>query len=675
MKYEYSKEKQIPFEEPKYVRQRWLQDMFNRYEDYYQSETTHIIRNQRFYWGRDYGQWPAYVVEVLKNQGRTPPTYNITAAKIEKELGSFIANGFDMKWETVSGKHSEWATHLQEIATSDKRNCDWMTSKVIAMRDMKVAVGYERMFISDRFDSTFGNIAFEPLPPTHIYIDPSWKTPNAWDIDNYFEWGFFTPKQIIDMFPKMADELREWKEREEFTGINFGDYNAGVQRWQTTEQKWGDFHKVHTYHHVKKYNRKWEYDLVNMCPFPETGFDAGSDDDIEAKKQYIAEAGLKEGEFTIVDQRKREKRIEVFCPTLHNELFLAAGKDRIQTNNCNIYPLGNSFYGQFRGMVDDLYDVNVDFNKNEMNVQDIMRRAARGSAVVDEALAGGDENKKREIEMRANIPGAWIWVAEGSTQDLGAHGGIVPLPTTTPTADMFNQSERRLSLSDWLTTPAAMDSRNDVSNPSGKLFQSQVSVGLVSQQYPMSIIERHETEKMQAVPLQAKISYAGYPRSFSRSGSKENPLEINKPAFDAIGRRVIINNISKMPDMKAVLTKALSGLNTRSELRDAIDNDLQFLNDPKDRLVKLILLEARSDTQMYSDEKKEEIRRAYQMLKVNEATMVTLAQRGAINQMQMSGIQQPTENRINANASDGEFDEGEAQRGTLQQSPVEEVAV
>lgn len=665
IQYDYNKKKIIPFNENKLVRCRWLQDMFRRYEEYYRSEIARIIRNQRFYWGVNYGKWPSYVIEVLKSQGRTPPNYNISAKKIESDIGSFIANGFDMKWGTISGRKSDWAMHITDMALSDKRNCDWETSEIIAMRDMKVLVGYERMFVSDRFDSTFGNVAFEPLPPTHIYIDPSWKSPNAWDIDNYFEWGMFTIAQIIELFPHLKDELKDWKEREERTGINFGDYSAGVQRWQTTEQKWGDYHKVITYHSLYKYERDWEYDLVNRCPFPETGYPEGSEKEREAKQRYVEEAGLKEGDYTTIKQKKREKRIEVIIPTVHNELFAIAGKDRIQTNNCNIYPLGNCFYGQFRGMVDDLYDLDLDFNKNEMNMQDIMQRSAKGSYVMDEALTGGDEGKKREIEERANVPGAKIWVAEGATQDLGPRGGIVELPGYQPTPEMFNQAQRKLQLADWLTTPASMDSRSDVANPSGKLFQSQVQVGLVGQKYPMSILKRHKTEKMMAYALQAKITYSGYPRSFSRSN--DEPLEINTRGNDPMGRRVVINNISTMPMMKVTLVQSISGLNVRTELREQYHNSLQYCQDPRDRLIKLIVLEGIFETQDEKEERKEELKRAFQILKINEATTITIDQKKKMAEAGQIGIQKPPMSPEEINAVQGEFSEEEAKQGTLQE--------
>ena len=672
MRYDPTKKKLVLFDEPKYVRNRWLLDMFNRYEDYYRPEISRIIRNQRFYWGVNFGQWPAYAVEKLKLQGRTPPTYNITAKKIESQIGSYIANGFDMKYETVSGKNSDWSMNLQDMAFSDKSNCDWETSRIVALRDMHVMVGYERMVISDRYDADFGNIAWEALPPTHVYISPSWKTPYAWDIMDYFEWGMFTVHEICELYPKVADELREWKEREEITGINFGEYHGGVQKYRTTEEKWGDYHKVITFHSVYKHERKWEYDLKNRCLFPETGFDPGTKEDREIKQAYMQEVGIGEGDYTTVTQKRRIKRIEVICPSLNNEIFLAAGKDRIQTNNCNIYPIGNNFYGQFRGMVDDLHDVNVDFNKGEMNIMDIQARSAKGAMILDLALAGGSPEKRREIESQWNNPAARIWVEEGATAELGPHGGVIELKGHQPTPDMFRQTERRLDLADWLSTmPAAMDSRSQSTTESGKLFQSKVQVGLVSQKYGMKIWERHEREKAMAYPLQCKLTYAGYPREFSKSDGK-GALEINTPALDASGRRVMLNDAARIPEMKVVLVPSTSGLNLRTELRAQYAETSNLLTDPKDRLLKLIFIEGIFETQDMPEEKKEEIRKAASMLIQNEALLLTLQQFKMMMEAQQYGLMPPNPMMQLPGPQQGESkefsEEEEAVAGTLQES-------
>ena len=48
----------------------------------------HVYRKQPSYTQEpqeNYGQWPSYVVEKMKAQGRTPPTYNIIEVREETE--------------------------------------------------------------------------------------------------------------------------------------------------------------------------------------------------------------------------------------------------------------------------------------------------------------------------------------------------------------------------------------------------------------------------------------------------------------------------------------------------------------------------------------------------------------------------------------------------------------
>jgi hypothetical protein len=148
----YKTRKLVVFDEPKYVRNRWLLDMFNRYEEYYRNEIQRMITNQKMYWGINFGQWPAAAVEKLILQGRKPPTFNILASKIEKQIGSYLSNGFDLKFETRNGKESHWSLSLMDMLVSDKNICDWESSEIIALRDMHCMVGYERMFVSEIWD-------------------------------------------------------------------------------------------------------------------------------------------------------------------------------------------------------------------------------------------------------------------------------------------------------------------------------------------------------------------------------------------------------------------------------------------------------------------------------------------------------------------------------------------
>jgi len=100
----YTGSRKVPEETDDFIRARWILTMFNRYVDFWKPETERILRNQRMMWGLNFGQWPAYVVERLRGEGRRPPTLNIIARKIEQQVGSFMSNGFEMGYAPVNGK-------------------------------------------------------------------------------------------------------------------------------------------------------------------------------------------------------------------------------------------------------------------------------------------------------------------------------------------------------------------------------------------------------------------------------------------------------------------------------------------------------------------------------------------------------------------------------------------
>jgi hypothetical protein len=665
---EYTKTLPVRKDEETYFRVKDVTDQFNRCEEYWRPETERIIRNQRVFWGLNFGQWPAYVVEKMRQQGRRPPTFNIIGKKIESQIGSFISNGFDITYAPTIGDIDSLTLKAQDIYYSEKAIMDWETSEMIALRDMFNAVGYERMIISDMY-SDFGNIAFEPLPPTHVFLDPSWKSVYTRDLERYFVWDMMKPSQIRRKYHKASDRLSELEDKEKSEGIDYGEFHSGIQQYNSVEEKWGDYHKVIEYHYVITQERWWEWDYKNDCPFPETGFKPGSKEDHEAKTNYVARMNLDpNSDIGPVKQKKRVKMVEAICPTLDAELQLTKGKDRVQTNNVNLYPIGNSYNGQFKGTTDDLYDVQISYNRGEMNIDDIQARSAKGAFILDEALAGGDARLKAEIEAHWNDAGARIWVAEGTTSDLGQHGGIIELKGVPPTPDMFNQSSRRLDLADWLSmVPAAMDSRTENAQESGKLFQSKFQVGLIGQKFAMKIYERHKKDKAQAVAIQMKITHAGYPKQFNKAGTKDN-FWVNRRVKDVYGRTHILDDISALPDMKVTCVPSKSGINVRTELRSQYAEVLNVMKDPDDRLLRLILIGGILETENMPDDTKEEIRKALQILKTNAALTEAgknMQLRTAIQQIPGSAPapQQPTQQQITM----GEESEAEKQIGTPQQ--------
>jgi len=600
---------------------RHVYKMYTRHEDYWRPDHHRLIRNRRMAWGVNFGQWPAYTVEKLREEGRRPPTLNHTGKKVESQISAFQSNDFDMKYTPVSGRLDSLSEALQDMFYSDRSNLDWDAAEAVALRDFFTWGGYERMRISDKYNKEFGNIAFEAVDPQHIYLDTSWKSNNPNDIRHYYEWSMHTASEIARMFgDNVSERLKDIRDREEREGVNLGEYHGGVHHYHDSDQKWGDMHRVIWYHYLEDEARDWEYDLVNNCVFPETGFPNGSDKDRQAKTEYIRMMGLDPNhDIRTVRQNKRIKMLQAICPSIDNELVLAKGKDRIQTNNVNLYPLANSLNGQFKGTVDELYDIQRQFNNVEMIKEDVQMRIAKGGFILDRALAGGDVNKEREIEQRWNDPGARIWADEGATEALGQHGGMIPLPQPSIPGDFFHQNNFRLDQFDMLSLmPAAMDSRSESTTESGRLFQSKIQVGMLGQKHQRTIWKWHKKWKAEAYALQAKITYAGMPRMFSKVNG--DIFTINDRKTDASGNAYILNDISKLPEMKVNMLESPKGTDIRTELSSKYQEVLPlFSQDPQDRLVKLIVLKGLIETMPITEESKESVEKAIDLLTNNEA--------------------------------------------------------
>lgn len=606
-----------------------------------------LRRNSRMYWGVDFGQWPAAAVEMLRDQGRHPPQYNLTAWKIETLVGSFLSNPFDIKYLPESGNLDSLFLKLQSMYYSDRHTMDWDSSYRIALRDCFVMLGIERMVISDR-NHEFGNIGFEPLNPLHTWLSPGWKTDNVDDIRDYYTDSMMTATEIIEKYPKSGERIKYLREKEETEGIDYGVFEGGVSRYKTTEEKWADQHRVIQYHYVTCSEEKWEYDLKNHCHFPDTGYPNGSDMDREAKIRYIQKMNLDPNfDITTVKRKRKTKYSEAACPTLDTTGLLTKGKDRIQTNNCNIYPVGLRYRGQYQGIVDRLYDIQMSINKNEMTIDDIQDRSAKGAFLLDKALTGGDPEMERKIEEAWNDPAAREWVAEGATEELRG-SGIIELPGASPRADMFANTRRRYDLADMFSlVPAAMDARTQSADESGILYRHKVEMGMIGQKWYQKTVETHEKKKAEAYILQAKVTYSGYPRMFSGAGT-EDGFVINRIARAGDGRIVTLDDISVLPSCKVVLVPSRSGLNVRSELRADYVETLGMLNDPNDRLLRLILTGAILETQELPDEQKEEIRKAVDLLKMQSAYSTALDVMGLKQRLdragqvaQGMGVQQP----------------------------------
>ena len=598
----------------KVMRIEWLLRQFNNYETYWQKDLTRFIRNARMYWHLEFGMWPEAVVEKLRKEGRRPPTFPVIPDKIETLIGSYISNGYDIKMTPDDGKLDEMTLRVMDMYLSDKNKLDWECAHIIALLDSMIGIGYERFYLTDMVDE-FGNLAMEAVNPRYTLISPAWKSNYSRDLDDYFTWSMKSATEIVQKNPKHSERLLELYQRERMDGIDYGVAVGGAPRYKDADQKWMSGHKVIEFHHVERIERMNEYDCKNKNFFPETGFKMGSVEDKAVKIEYIKVMGLDPiQDIKWLKEKKTVKYIETIIPSIDMELKVKDGKDVIQPNCCNLFPVGVRYWGQNMGLVvDRLYDVQQGINKDEMNIQDILQRTAKGAVVIDAGLFGGDQRIEDEIRNNWNDPAARLVVDEGSTSRYPQ--GIQPLPSTAPTPEMFRNTDRYYDHADRFSkVSSAQDSRSEGNQESGKLFNMKFEASKLQQVYPKKFYERHIKSIAEGWLYAAKHSYAGIQRSFAKTDG--STFSINTPGEDTLtGRPVIINDIATLPRMKITMTPSENGMNMRLQRRNEMGEILGLVEkDPNDRLYKILFMKETLKTMEFGDDFKNEVDVASKLL-------------------------------------------------------------
>jgi hypothetical protein len=334
------KSKATSFDVDTYRRVNWLRYQYDRYDRFWKADMERYVENARMFWGINFGQWPAAVVEALRNQGRNPPTFNFILDKAETFVGSIMGNTFDIRYAPMSGDYDAMALKLQDMYISDKVNMDWDMSEMEAVLDMSVAVGYERMYVSDKMH-WLGNLAWERPNPRHILLDPGWKSVDPYKLRSYFRWEKLSAEEIFLNYESKSAHLKDLMQRELVEGIDHGE-NTGISNYKTMEDKWGDRHLVIELNWIETKERYWEFDTKNNVPFPDCGYKLSSDADRSLKIMYIKQAGLQPFDITYMKQKQVTKYVQACCPSIDAELLLVNGPDKIQTGSVNLFLLDGS---------------------------------------------------------------------------------------------------------------------------------------------------------------------------------------------------------------------------------------------------------------------------------------------------------------------------------------------
>lgn len=152
---------------------------------------------------------------------------------------------------------------------------------------------------------------------------------------------------------------------------------------------------------------------------------------------------------------------------------------------------------------------------------------------------------------------------------------------------------------------------------------------MIGQKYLSKGYERHKKDKILAYLKQAKISYAGIPRMFGKANGKE-VFSINQEAVDTFtNQKVVIDDISTLPEMKVTMIPSRSGVNLRQQIRETAGELMERTEDP---LIHAIFMAHIALTSELGEEEKEEAEKAFDLIKMEAALMKAVN----IQQMQMT---------------------------------------
>ena len=594
---------------------------YRRYLDWQRVDLDRYAYNARAMWGVNYGAWPAGVVEALLAEKRIPPNHNILWEKAKRFVGAIRNNEYEPRYTPVEGELDSLVIKLQDMYYSDKINMKWGLGEIECLLDSTCGVGYETMWINDRF-SPFGNIQFKRADPRRILLDPGWQDTDVDNLNSYFSWKVLSVQEIKDIFPEWSEKLENTYRQEMRDGIDYGrsyGYNRiegaeEVSSWGTVESKWGGRHAVIEYHYLERKRVDWEYDKKNRCYFPDTGEEYHSDQDKAQKMRYVMQNHLTSDDIIIVKRNKTTKYIRAMVPSVDDSLFLIDDPDIIQTGNINLYPLGHKVGGLYIGLVDDLSSTQREINQLHLEINYTSKLAAKNSGTIDAQLVEGDEDKAQEIGDAISTPGKMVIIGAGRTAGL-PNGGVNFFQREGVAQDTVNRLQSLYQLAyDESLLPQVMSSQSVHPTDSAKKLDAQMQTALIGMNLYNTLQIFHENDKAAAYPRQAKITYKGVPRNFAnRSG--EAPHEINRRIDNPDGTVSVEDDIGLLPEVKCLMIPSKTGYNYRTAVKQDVSNLAENTGkNPALVLINVLALEALCETTTMSEELKTTFKNGFSLV-------------------------------------------------------------
>lgn len=255
----------------------------------------------------------------------------------------------------------------------------------------------------------------------------------------------------------------------------------------------------------------------------------------------------------------RIHHVRTIAPEAVEHKLLEDGISKVQ---CGRLPYisftANRAFGQNKGVVDDLIDIQTTINKRESKLTDMIATAQGGGKLVNKNLFEGPVERQRFRE-RANDP-SYIEFVDGD--ELSKEKVMHYINSNQYPSQIINQLMRMWDIVDRVSkVPAALEAISENANESGVLFERKLAVARVN---TITIVNRVRDMRKKVAECyfnQFQLAYNGPERQFSTEDGKRSVI-LNRRVYNKEeGKIYIQNRPDQIPRCQVIATESRSAPN------------------------------------------------------------------------------------------------------------------
>lgn len=503
--------------------------------------------NWRAYFAVDGGQYPVHLINQFNKEKRHPEQYNIIGPKIDTLAGALSSEKFDIGYKPHGRPKNALTQALEVSFLADKDLCHYEYHISNVIRNGLIYNGDIKIMMSNKYNP-LTNICFEEVPPGFLIRDPYWYSDDCFECEKAWEIFHMDAREIAETYDVSAPLLEDALKRLKRFGGDYREFDADFNEQIRMGMK-GHLYRVIEYHWVEKVKvKRLMGQIMNtrrFIPFPVTK-------DQNVLEQYMLQN--KVDPFSLMPYTYTDKihHLATICPDLiPGGVLVDKVADTQPRGLPYIHFAANRAFGQDKGIVDDIIDLQRRLNKDEMKLSDLIQSAAGGGKVISRDLFP-KPHEQQKVEQNITNPRAIFW-ADGD--EMASGKAIHYLNQNQFNPQIVDQIARLWDVIDRISkVPAAMDAMSESANESGVLFDRKLQVARMGIVTLIERLKEFRRNISEAYYNQWQLAYNDIERQMETNDGKQS-ITLNKKVFKS-GKIFIENRPAMIPRSTVIINES-----------------------------------------------------------------------------------------------------------------------